>query len=107
MHFEWNGSRPWLEEAAKAQKAARVQAGATPGMTPGNFDVNAIMKPDPAASPNVVNYGGASNRAVHQTFHNTTTITGADRPREAARIMESAFGNMHSLALQNAQSATV
>jgi hypothetical protein len=44
---------------------------------------------------------------VNQTFHQTKTINGAENQRQAARIMESAFGNMHSLALQNAQSATV
>ncbi|TXM98963.1 hypothetical protein FV242_27115 [Methylobacterium sp. WL64] len=81
--------------------------GMKPRMDPGGFDVNAIMKPNPAAALNVVNNGGASTRAVHQTFNQTTTINGSENPRQAARIMESAFGNMHSLALQNAQSATV
>lgn len=83
-----------------------------PNMTPGGFDPNNIdpanlMKFDPATSPAVVNNSTSSSQAVHQTFHNTTTVNGAETPRQAARIMENAFGNMHSLALKSAQSATV
>lgn len=73
-------------------------------MDPGGFDVNALMKPDPTVSSAVQN-SSVTNRSVSQTITNNTTITGADRPREAARIMESAFGNMHGLAIRNAQSA--
>ena len=83
-----------------------------PNMTPGGFDPNNIdpanlMKLDPATSPAVVNNSTSSSRSVNQTFNSNTTITGAENPRQAASIMESAFGRMHGLALQNAQSATV
>ena len=78
---------------------------ATPGaFDPNNIDPKNLMPPAPsAASPTTNN--STSTRAVHQTINNTTTITGTDRPKEAARVMESAFGRMHGLALQNAQSA--
>lgn len=99
------GAAPASERARAAANDDTTKPRIGPRMDPGGFDVNAIMKPDPAASPTVVNNGGASNRAVHQTFNQTTTINGSENPRQAARIMESAFGNMHSLALQNAQSA--
>ncbi|WP_267359110.1 MULTISPECIES: hypothetical protein [unclassified Methylobacterium] len=86
--------------------APRIHLPGLPRMDPGGFDVNAIMQPAPNPALSTIN-NNQSSRAVHQTFNTTTNITGSDRPREAARIMESAFGNMHSLALQNAQSATV
>jgi uncharacterized protein YukE len=72
-----------------------------------DFDAMKAMTPIPPGANSVVNNGGSTSKAIHQTFHQTTTVTGAENPRQAARIMESAFGNMHSLALQNAQSATV
>ncbi|CAA2161235.1 hypothetical protein MBRA_06395 [Methylobacterium brachiatum] len=72
-----------------------------------DFDVKNVMQPLPPGANSTVNNGSSTSKSVHQTFNQNTTITGSDRPREAARIMESAFGNMHSLALQNAQSATV
>lgn len=71
------------------------------------FDAKDYMKPAPEASPSVVNNGGSTSKSVTQTFHNKTTITGAENPRQAAAIMEGAFGRMHNLALANAQSATV
>jgi hypothetical protein len=70
------------------------------------FDAKDYMKPTPEAAPSVVNNGGTS-KSVSQTIHNQTTIHGAENPRQAASIMESAFGRMHNLALANAQSATV
>ncbi|MGE8126837.1 hypothetical protein ACQKQD_07655 [Methylobacterium sp. NPDC080182] len=76
-------------------------------MDPGGFDVNALLRPDPAISSAVQNSTVTNNRAVHQTFNTKTTITGADRPQESARVMEKAFSRMHDLALMNAQSATV
>lgn len=72
-----------------------------------DFDPLKTMAPIPGGPSSVVNNGGSTSKAVHQTFHQTTTVTGAENPRQTAHIMESAFGNMHSLALQNAQSATV
>jgi uncharacterized protein YukE/muramidase (phage lysozyme) len=75
-----------------------------------DFDPVKSMAPMPPGSvSSVINNGGSTNssKAVNQTFNQTTTINGAENPRQAARIMESAFGNMHSLALQNAQSATI
>ncbi|TXN76163.1 peptidoglycan DD-metalloendopeptidase family protein [Methylobacterium sp. WL18] len=99
------GAAPASERARAAANDDTTKPRIVPRMDPGGFDVNAIMKPNPAAALNVVNNGGASNRAVHQTFNQNTTINGSENPRQAARIMESAFGNMHSLALQNAQSA--
>lgn len=72
-----------------------------------DFDAMKAMTPLPPGANSVVNNGGSTSKSVHQTFHQTTTVNGAENPRQAARIMESAFGNMHSLALQNAQSATV
>lgn len=95
---------PASQRAQAAAKADFSRSQIAPRMDPGGFDVNALTRPDPLASPAVQN-STTTNRAVHQTINNTTTITGADRPREAARIMESAFGNMHGLALRNAQSA--
>ncbi|KAA0117887.1 hypothetical protein CIW48_27180 [Methylobacterium sp. P1-11] len=71
------------------------------------FDARDYMKPAPEASSSVVNSGGNSTKTVTQTFHNKTTITGAENPKQAAGIMENAFGRMHDLALANAQSATV
>ncbi|WP_267427082.1 hypothetical protein [Methylobacterium sp. GC_Met_2] len=71
-----------------------------------DFDPMKVMTPVPGGS-SVVNNGGSTSKSVNQTFNQNTTINGAENPRQAARIMESAFGNMHSLALQNAQSATV
>lgn len=104
-----NGIEDRKRAASEAKAAAPSPAQSTPSrpalnMTPGGFDVNALTKPDPSVSPAVQN-STTTNRAVHQTFNQTTTITGADRPKEAARIMEAAFGNMHGLALRNAQSA--
>ena len=72
-------------------------------MTPSGFDVNGLMKPASPLGAGAVN--NSTSRTINQTFHNQTTVTGADKPREAARVMESAFGNMHGLALANAQSA--
>ncbi|MCJ2138463.1 hypothetical protein [Methylobacterium sp. E-066] len=72
-----------------------------------DFNVADYMKPLSPGANSVVNNGGSTSKSVNQTFNQTTTINGAENPRQAARIMESAFGNMHSLALQNAQSATV
>ena len=72
-----------------------------------DFDAMKAMTPLPPGANSVVNNGGATSKSVNQTFNQNTTINGAENPRQAARIMESAFGNMHSLALQNAQSATV
>lgn len=76
-------------------------------MDPGGFDVNALLRPDPAISSAVQNSTVTNNRAVPQTFNTKTTITGADRPQESARVMEKAFSRMHDLALMNTQSATV
>lgn len=72
-----------------------------------DFDAMKAMTPLPPGASSVVNNGGSTSKSVNQTFNQNTTINGAENPRQAARIMESAFGNMHSLALQNAQSATV
>lgn len=72
-----------------------------------DFKVGDYMKPAPEASSSVINSGGNSTKNISQTFNQTTTVNGAENPRQAARIMESAFGNMHNLALRNAQSATV
>ncbi|MHC2108330.1 hypothetical protein [Methylobacterium sp. CM6246] len=72
-----------------------------------DFDAMKAMTPQPPGANSVVNNGGSTSKSVNQTFNQNTTINGSDNPRQAARIMESAFGNMHSLALQNAQSATV
>ena len=72
-----------------------------------DFDPMKSMMPLPPGANSVVNNGGSTSKSVNQTFNQNTTINGAENPRQAARIMESAFGNMHSLALQNAQSATV
>lgn len=71
------------------------------------FNVGDYMKPAPEASSSVVNSGGNSTKTINQTFNNKTTVTGAENPKQAAGIMESAFGRMHNLALANAQSATV
>ncbi|MGN8092269.1 peptidoglycan DD-metalloendopeptidase family protein [Methylobacterium sp. 22177] len=95
---------PASQRAQAAAKADFSRSRIAPRMDPGGFDVNALTKPAPLGSPAIQN-STTTNRAVHQTINNTTTITGADRPREAARIMEAAFGNMHGLALRNAQSA--
>lgn len=71
------------------------------------FDAKDYMKPAPEASPSVVNNGGSTSKVFNQTFNQKTTVSGAENPRQAAAIMESAFGRMHNLALANAQSATV
>ena len=71
------------------------------------FDAKDYMKPSPEASPSVVNNGGSTSKSINQTFNQNTTVNGAENPRQAASIMESAFGRMHNLALANAQSATV
>jgi hypothetical protein len=81
---------------------------AVPNMTPGGFDVNALMRPDPALSPavqNAIHNTTTSSRAVHQTFNTNTTIHEAKDAREAGRVMEGTFGRIHGLALENAQSA--
>ncbi|ACB23980.1 phage tail tip lysozyme [Methylobacterium radiotolerans] len=72
-----------------------------------DFKVGDYMKPAPEASSSVINSGGNSTKNISQTFNQTTTVNGAENPRQAARIMESAFKGMHDLALQNVQSATV
>lgn len=72
-----------------------------------NFDVKDYMQPAPSAAYSVTNNGGNTSKAVHQTFNNNTTIHEARNVREAGRMMESTFGRMHNLALENAQSATV
>lgn len=71
------------------------------------FNAGDYMKPAPEASSSVVNSGGNSTKTFNQTFNTKTTITGAENPKQAAVVMESAFGRMHNLALANAQSATV
>lgn len=94
-----------MKAQAQSDRAATRALTAAPRMDPGGFDVNAVMQPAPNPAHTVNN--NRTGGTVHQTFNQTTTIHGADRPKEAARIMEAAFGNMHGLALQNAQSATV
>lgn len=89
--------------------AATMPAPISPSSDAGRFDPNNIdpknlMPPAPgSASPTTNN--STSNRSVHQTINSTTTFNNMDRPKEAARVMESAFGRMHGLALANAQSA--
>lgn len=94
-----------LQDRRRGSDAAPTAAPrpAAPNMTPGGFDVNGLMKPASPMGAGAVN--NSTSRTINQTFHNQTTVTGADKPREAARVMESAFGNMHGLALANAQSA--
>ncbi|MGU3543665.1 phage tail tip lysozyme [Methylobacterium sp. A52T] len=72
-----------------------------------NFDVNALTRPDPSLSPAVQNsiQNSTTSKAISQTFNNNTTIHEARNVREAGRMMESTFGRMHNLALENAQSA--
>lgn len=72
-----------------------------------NFNAGDYMKPAPEASSSVVNSGGNTSKTINQTFNTKTTVSGAENPKQAAGIMESAFGRMHNLALANAQSATV
>lgn len=98
-------ARGWLPHVS-APTAAPVRSMTPGGFDPNNIDPTNLMQPAPAAGA-VTNNSSSTSRVVHQTFHNTTTITGADRPQESAKIMESAFGRMHGLALANAQSATV
>ncbi|MCJ2025105.1 phage tail tip lysozyme [Methylobacterium sp. J-067] len=104
-------AREAYDRAGGPAASPTVPSMSRPNMTPGGFDPNNIdvhnlMRPaTDAASPTTNN--STSNRTVHQTINNTTTITGTDRPKEAAKVMESAFGRMHGLALANAQSAVV
>lgn len=109
MHFEWNGTRPWLEEEKKreAANATVPRAGeATTKMTPGGFDVNAATRP---ALPAGIGGSSTSNstdaRSINQTIHNTTTVTGVERPADHAKVVESSLRNVHQMSLENAQSA--
>ncbi|MCJ2087508.1 phage tail tip lysozyme [Methylobacterium sp. E-005] len=84
-----------------------------PNMTPGGFDPNRIdpsnvMQPAPVgASPVTNNTTSSSNKAVHQTFNNNTTIHEARNAKEAGRTMTDVFDRMHGLALENAQTAVI
>lgn len=71
---------------------------------PNNIDPKNLMQPAPSAASSTTN-DTSNSRSVTQHISNTTTITGADRPRAAAKVTESAFGRMHCLALANAQLA--
>lgn len=110
-HSQGTGHDPFAE--AKNIRLHAPQRGCDlrrVGSKSGPYGADVSLHGPPAAASNddraFVRSGGTS-KAVNQTFHQTTTINGAENQRQAARIMESAFGNMHSLALQNAQSATV
>jgi hypothetical protein len=129
-------AREAYDRAERSAVARATPTAALPNMTPGGFDPNAVssgstpspaggaarprlgsfdpnnidpanlMRPAPAsASPTTNNT--SSSRSVTQHIQSTTHITGSDRPKEAARVMESAFERMHGLALANAQSAVV
>jgi hypothetical protein len=104
-------ARGWLPHVtARPATAAPTTAPAMPrlNMSPGGFDPNRIDPANllrPGTHPADAITNNSSSRSVVQHISNTTTIHGSDRPQEAARVMESAFGRLHGLALQNAQSA--
>lgn len=100
---------PGREEGARTtQIGAPKPRFERPIMTPGGFDVNAATRP---SSPAGIGGGSNStstsndNRAVHQTFHSQTTVTGVEKPADHAAVLGRVERDNHALALQNAQSA--
>lgn len=110
MHFEWNGTRPWLEEEKKrgpdgSTPTVPMAGAATKSMTPGGFDPNSIK----ASTPAGIGPGSTSNstdaRSVKQNINNTVTVTGVERPDQHAKAVQSTLNNVHQMSLENAQSA--
>lgn len=114
-HFEVHRA---ADAAAALERIAREKGGipanvpkaggaTTPNMTPGGFDPNSIKPSTPAGiGPGASSTSTATdNRAVHQTFHSNTTVTGVERPADHAAVLGRVERDNHALALQNAQSA--
>ena len=112
MHFEWNGTRPWLEEEKKrgpdgSTPTVPMAGAATKSMTPGGFDPNSIKPSMPAG----VGPGATSNssstdaRSITQHNHYDTKVSGVERPSDHAKAVQSTLNSVNQMSLENAQSA--
>lgn len=104
----WDGQRTYRKGAdghltpdiAYAKPDAKVLN--FPKLTPGNFDVNAALKP---AAPMGASSIDSSSRSVNQTINNNVKIEGSGDPANDARHTERALGRSSELSLRNAQTA--